>query len=831
MRRMPMWILTLLVMAALGLGRAAPAAAQGPGTQPAAAAATTGPAATQPAGTAQEAGQDDSDQAVPKALIEAAKASFVVVKIWYKKDLSEPAAALGDNWRVRQIYEEFVDSKCPDERPGLVLDDKGHVLIYDDGLEERFLDRIEVTDVRGQTFPAVREKLLFGSSGVLLKVGPEAAGKLSTLRFAAFQDEGVNSKLTQAALHKCDEEWRIHFGPLQPAVRYGPQEPGNVYYGYRLDARYDSRLGAAAADSSPVIVADEDGRPVGCCVDSFMDLRQEECLWKGPDLLKAGGIAFSRLKSAEDELREKLTPAVHEVVIAFHQGGGGESYGPSLPSLPPFLRVAAQPRVEAGREITAYGVAISPTEVLVPMRLSSKVAAEIETISLKFTPFRRTPVEFVGAFKDFGAFLVRLPKGSLSAHVALARSDLPKMRPFWVACARKRFGAKYVDLTWNRVYGKSRGYEGKYYWEPGRDIREGSLLLDLDGSLGGVYLHQRVEDEEQRQLERGQSYFGPYVPRGDARIFAISEIRDELSEPLAHLDARIQVKTRTESKRRAWLGVEFVLMDAELAEQLKVETPTKDGQLGFLVSAVYPSSPAEKLGIQVGDILLRIQAPRRPYPVELSRELAVGPGARYDFGARWRPGGPEEMGPAEASWKQRDNGLTRALDAIGVGERVKITFHRMGEEGAGKTETLEYVIEQAPPDFDSAPKWKNRKIGLTVKDLTYEIRTALRLGPSDPGVIVANVEDGSPMDTARIFANEVITRLDGQPLQSARQMRELIAGARQAGRDKVRLTVFRLGKTRFADLSINAYNAADDEGLEEGEPGPAPTTTTAPSAG
>ena len=70
-------------------------------------------------------------------------------------------------------------------------------------------------------------------------------------------------------------------------------------------------------------------------------------------------------------------------------------------------------------------------------------------------------------------------------------------------------------------------------------------------------------------------------------------------------------------------------------------------------------------------------------------------------------------------------------------------------------------------------------------------------------------------DVAKIFPNEIITRLDDQPLTSARQMRDLLAAARKAGREKVRVTVLRLGKTRQADLAINEYDPADDEGLDE----------------
>lgn len=805
--------LGLLALASVAAGGAAAFAEVGTAATQTAA---PGPRAAQPAPTttraadAKDRGKDDADEAVPKALIDAAKQSFVVVKFWYKKDLTEPTAGASDDWRIRQIYEEFIENKYPEERPGVVLDDKGHVLVYDDGLEDRFLDRIEVEEVGGSTFPASRARLLFDATAVVLKVDAEAAGKLRGLKFSDLKDEGVNTTVLQAALYQSDDQWRVRFSPLRPAVGYSPGEPGNVFYGFRVPSSYE-RLGGASARGRPVVLADEDGRAVGVCADSFMDLRQKEALWKGPDLLGAGGISWAKLKASEADLRKKLTAAAHEVVIAFHQGSRGGEYGPSEPS---FTGRPGRPRVAAGREITVYGVAISPTQILVPLRLNSKVAAEIDKISVKFSPWSRKPADFVGAFKDFGAFVIKLRTGALPAQVALAEQDLVRMRPFWVARARKKFGSKYVDLTWNRIHGKARGYAGKYHWAAAREIKEGSLLVDFAGRVAGMCLHQRVEDEEQRQLERTRSYYG--APR-DARIFTISELREALTGPLAHLDAKIQVKTRIEAKRRAWFGVEFVLINSDLAEQLKVEVPTKDGQLGFVVNGVYPGSPAERLGIKVGDILMRIQAPRRPYPIELNGELAGG-GDRFGMEQDWRFSGPS-MQAMRPAWQGRGNGLTRALDAIGIGEKVAISYCRSEGEAAGKTATLEYQIEQAPPDFDSAPKWKNRKIGLTVKDLTYEIRMALRLKPADPGVIVANVEDGSPMDTARIFANEIIIRLDDQPLTSARQMRQMVAAAKQAGKDKVRLTIFRLGKTRFADLTIKTYSPADDEGLDEEEGG------------
>ncbi|GAF91638.1 unnamed protein product, partial [marine sediment metagenome] len=314
---------------------------------------------------------------------------------------------------------------------------------------------------------------------------------------------------------------------------------------------------------------------------------------------------------------------------------------------------------------------------------------------------------------------------------------------------------------------------GEHHWYPLRRVEAGAMLVDFSGRLAGMYLRQKTEHEEERRLERTRSYYGGPSQDGEERVFLVSEIRDELTKPTAHLDAKIKVKTRTESKRRNWFGVEFVSMDSDLAEQFKVEKPTRDGRVGFLINAVYPSSPAAKMGLKVGDILLKIQAPGMPYPIELASQLAGGRTGGY--GRRWYPGmgGDGESGSPGSTWKNRLNFLTRAMDAIGTGKSVRIIYYRRGEgkDDPGKAVTVDYKIERAPPDFESAPKWKNRKIGITAKDLTYEVRLALNLKSDAPGVVVARIEPGSPAMIGRIFPNELITTADGKPITSARQLR------------------------------------------------------------
>jgi C-terminal processing protease CtpA/Prc len=788
-------ILTFLAAAAMltaagpliGLGQAKAATR----VKPAAAAQPTTSPTTKPA--------DKDEDAIPKALIDASRKSFVAIEINLKKDTSEPLISDETDYRVSQLYDEYVDQKRPAETAGIVLDDKGRVLISDSGLDDRYIAGITV--VQGaKSFPARQARLLYDAPGIILQADANAASHLTPLAFSPLADRGVNTVLYESALYRMGDHWRLRFGLSRPAVPMTPGAGSNVFYGDALAAESSSAYGSRYGMEAYLhIVADSNGLPVGCATLPFFDLQQTQCLWRGPDLVAAKGIDWDKLTAAETTCRARMLSATHEVVLVLRQGEDAES-----------SRYSSREGA-AGREISVYGLAISDTDVAVLQYIDSKVARQIEKIYIKHSPTSRQEVQFVGAFKEIGGFVVRLAKGKLPSRVELASADPARIKPFWTARLRKRLGEKYVDLSTNRLYGQLRGYRGDYFWYPARQMPQDSFMVDFDGRIVGAFVREKRENEEERRLDESRRYRGG----SDAyRVFTVSELRGLLTDPAAHLDAKVEVTTKTLARRRAWLGVEFVPVTPKLAEMLKVETPTRDGQIGFIINAVYDASPAEAMKLQVGDILLKIQGPGMPYPIELAGRLARD---AESYGGRWYGGGggdEEDEGGIEPTWKNRRNFLTQALDAIGVGKAVRLTYYRPTGEGKGETRTIDYKIALAPPDQDSAPKWKNRKLGLTVKDVTYEVRYALSL-KAPAGVLVAKVESGSPILVAKIFPNEIITRLDDQPLTSARQMRDLVAAAHKAGREKVRVTVIRLGKTRQADLAITEYDPADDEGLDE----------------
>jgi hypothetical protein len=738
--------------------------------------------------------EDDDEGLFPAPTLKAARQGLVIVRTWFKKDVSESPSEVNNNYRLREMYDQYIEKKRPRESAGVVVAGN-RVLVYDDGIESRFIDRVEIETIDGEKLPARRARLLANVTAIELEVADKHRNKLTPLDFVKL-DKGIQTPLKQASLQQEEDQWRIRLTSLPPAVQYARGEIDNVYYGYRGGYGYGRWHGFNT--TNPSVICRKDGKPVGCSLGRFFDIKETEVLWLGSSLKRAEGVSIDTLATKEQTIRKKLDAAVYEMIIKYRGDGGSSRYSYNSST--------------AGQEVPVFAVAITDRHILIPMPLDRKTADKIDKIYIKHSATKRERVEFVGAYKGFTGYVVKARKGKLPAHIQLAKRDQPAMEPFWTGTLKRKFGRKYLELSTNRLIGKSRGYEGKYHWDPVRRINHGELLMNFDGELIGLYLRKRIENEEAKELERSDRYYYSDSPT-DPRVFTVSQLRPALTSPEKFMDPKIKIRPRTLAKRRAWFGVEYVKMSKDLAEQWNVEKPTKDGQVGYVVNVVYPDSPAARLGIRPGDILLRAQSPGMPYPFEFPAESADSSGGYY--GGGFYDPSEAAMGPAAGIWASRQSMLTRAMDAIGVGKTVTLWVHDRNGKDKGTTRKISYKIELAPPDQDSAQKWQNRKLGITVRNLTYEVRHALNRTADEPGVLVAKVESGSPTLVARIFPNEIIVRLGETPVTSAKHLRDLIAAANKNGLDKVRLTILRLGKTRFADLQIDEYDPADDEGLEE----------------
>jgi membrane-associated protease RseP (regulator of RpoE activity) len=99
-------------------------------------------------------------------------------------------------------------------------------------------------------------------------------------------------------------------------------------------------------------------------------------------------------------------------------------------------------------------------------------------------------------------------------------------------------------------------------------------------------------------------------------------------------------------------------------------------------------------------------------------------------------------------------------------------------------------------DSEGAPV-RRGYLGVGLVDLTPELRTHFG-APEDAGVMVSNVEDGSPADKAGIKVGDILTSLDGKDIESSWDIRSQVRELKE--NEQVPLEVWRDGKV----LSVSA---------------------------
>jgi S1-C subfamily serine protease len=306
----------------------------------------------------------------------------------------------------------------------------------------------------------------------------------------------------------------------------------------------------------------------------------------------------------------------------------------------------------------------------------------------------------------------------------------------------------------------------------------------------------------------------------------------------------------------------------------------RDPGYGVVVAFVEPRGPAEEAGVSRGDILLKLNSERiegsaglvrilsdlEPGDeVELlvlhgdeERALSLTPderdgraylgltpcgGLASDPTVQWIPPGALSSGalvvdvtsggPAEGAGLEAgdvitavdgqpidvENDLADRIAAYKPGDTVTLTVERPGEEPREVTvdlgaqpedESLVYLgLRYVPSPLPGAQdrEWLPFE---RFRDLPFdELPFAFPEGDL-AGVIVQHVVEDSPAEAAGLSAGDVITALDGDPVESAQALTESIA-AHEPG-DQVLVTVVRLSNGNEREVEVTLAEHPDESG-------------------
>jgi Do/DeqQ family serine protease len=176
---------------------------------------------------------------------------------------------------------------------------------------------------------------------------------------------------------------------------------------------------------------------------------------------------------------------------------------------------------------------------------------------------------------------------------------------------------------------------------------------------------------------------------------------------------------------RPFVGATFDPVTSEVAEALGLRRAR-----GALVSAVLPDSPAEKAGLKLGQVVTAVNGISVEHPDALGYRLAT----------------------------------------VGIGGEAKLTVSTNGEE-----EDLTIALDRAPettPRDERLIEGRNPFSGAVVANLSPRLAEELRMPAGSVGVVVTEVNRGSPAARIGLQPRDIVIELNGTSVAST----EILAG-------------------------------------------------------
>lgn len=432
-------------------------------------------------------------------------------------------------------------------------------------------------------------------------------------------------------------------------------------------------------------------------------------------------------------------------------------------------------------EMDKVVVLIDNRNVIVLANLGPRVTARLEKITVYSNSGKALKAKFAGTLSDYGAFMAEL-ETPLDDTIMFAEGNILEYENTFLLYADIEMqGEKRVCYYgYRRIPSFEKGWHSQIYPEiPGST--KGLFLFNEAAHLIAVPVARRkkIPSDEDRWYYDDQP---PLVWSG------------YISSVLANLAKNINTSniplSKTEENKLAWIGVELQALDKELARINKVSDLTNDGQSGALVSYVYADSPASKANIEPGAILLRLYIEGMAKPVEIdlrdSMYMMDFPWEQYDSIPS------QYFDQVPKPWPSIDNKINKMLTEVGFGNNYSAEFAL-----DGKIVNKQFVVEEGPRHYDSASQYKSEEIGITVRNITYEVRRYFQRMPDDPGVIVSKIESGQKAAVAGIKPYEIITHINDMPVKNVDDFEKMTSKT-----GELKLSIKRKMKGRIVKVTV-----------------------------
>lgn len=458
----------------------------------------------------------------------------------------------------------------------------------------------------------------------------------------------------------------------------------------------------------------------------------------------------AELQAGFADLVEKLSPAVVNISTTQKvKGGGVQMFGmpfqglPDTPEMEPFRdffdRFAQPQGKETEREVYSLGSGfiIDPKGYVIT---NNHVVEEAEEISVTLTDNSKYKATVVGRDKKTDLALLKVEAKKDLPAVTMGDSDAMRVGD-WVIAIGNPFGLG-GSVTQGIISARQRSINAG----PFDDFLQTDAPINR-GNSGGPLFNTKGE-----VIGINSAIFSP--SGGSVGIgFAIPTA---LAKPVI---AQLKEFGRT---HRGWLGVKIQEVSEEVADSVGLAKP-----MGALVLDVGKGSPAEKAGIQVGDVITHFdgkEISEMRFLPRMVAEAKIGKAAEVTY---WRKG-------SSKTTKVMIGELEEAADGSDGQEKPKKT---KGEKSQGET-----------------------ILGMELTPLSPQQREEFRLSDKAQGVVVIDLKDNSEAAKRGVRPGDVIADINGEKTASVADVRKALESARKAGRKFALVRVVRADDEAFITL-------------------------------
>ena len=443
------------------------------------------------------------------------------------------------------------------------------------------------------------------------------------------------------------------------------------------------------------------------------------------------------------------------LILAFTAGGGRgdaqtlqeqilearDRVTPALVNVQPITDVYSSGERRSATGVGSGFIFDDDGHVITNYHVAGKAKRLIITLSSK----QRVPGVLVGGdpLTDIAVLKLELGEGQeLPRPVALGDSDALEVGEYVMALGSPL--ALQRSLSFGVVSSKDRYLSDNFKLPTGEKTGSFNTWIQTDaainpGNSGGplVNLEGEVVGVNARGAF-GASSIGFAIP-----VNIVKEVAAEL--------------IRNGHVSRSWLGLTFQPRE-QLAQYFESESVP-----GVVIRSVEPDSPAERVGIRAGDMLLAYRGER-----------------------------------TSAQFTEELPGIYKKIADTPIGEQVDVAVAR-GED------VLEFTLTTEERGQSSSDEMEFESWGFTARGITRELALAYNL-PDASGAFVAGVKPNGAAFRARLFPGDRIVAIEGEDVANLDALKEIYRGYDEAEKDAVLLTVMRRHSRRWILIEASYEN-------------------------